>query len=81
MKCAISIPDEIFRRVDIESERLGVSRSQFFADAARLYLDDLSRRHISEQIDDFVREHGDVISDSDVSWVLEAGRSRLSKPD
>lgn len=81
MKCAISIPDEIFRRVDIESERLGVSRSQFFADAARRYLDALSRRHISEQIDDFVREHGDVISDADVSWVLEAGRSRLSKPD
>jgi metal-responsive CopG/Arc/MetJ family transcriptional regulator len=81
MKCAISIPDEIFRLVDTEAARLGVSRSQFYADAARRYLDELSRRHVSEQIDAFVREHGDVNSDSDVAWVVEAGRSHLAKPE
>jgi len=81
MKCAISVPDEIFHLVDAEAARLGVSRSQFFADAARRYLDELSRRTISERIDAFVREHGDVNSDSDVAWVVEAGRRHLAKSE
>jgi predicted transcriptional regulator len=38
MKTAISIPDDLFREVDLCSRRLKVSRSRLFADAAREYL-------------------------------------------
>jgi metal-responsive CopG/Arc/MetJ family transcriptional regulator len=38
MKTAISIPDDLYRQVDACSRRLKVSRSRFFATAAREYL-------------------------------------------
>ena len=38
MKTAISIPDELFREVELFSRRLKVSRSRLFADAVREYL-------------------------------------------
>lgn len=38
MKTAISIPDELFRQIDLCSRRLRVSRSRLLADAARQYL-------------------------------------------
>lgn len=38
MKTAISIPDELFRQVEASSRRLKLSRSRFFAAAAREYL-------------------------------------------
>lgn len=81
MKCAISLPDDVFSRVEAEAEKLGISRSQFFADAARRYLEELSRQHVTEQINAFVEKHGDVTTDPDVSWVLEAGRRHVASPD
>jgi predicted DNA-binding protein len=39
MKTAISVPDETFRRVDRAAQRLGVSRSEFYARAAERWLD------------------------------------------
>ncbi len=38
MKTAISIPDDLFRQVDLRSRQLKVSRSRLFADAVREYL-------------------------------------------
>jgi metal-responsive CopG/Arc/MetJ family transcriptional regulator len=38
MKTAISIPDDLYRQVEACSRRLKVSRSRFFATAAREYL-------------------------------------------
>ena len=38
MKTAISIPDELFREVEVCSRRLKLSRSRLFATAAREYL-------------------------------------------
>lgn len=38
MKTAISIPDELFREVELCSRRLKVSRSHLFAEAVREYL-------------------------------------------
>ncbi len=42
MKFAISVPDELFAAVDAQVEKLGISRSQFFADAAKAYLEQLT---------------------------------------
>lgn len=39
MKTAISLPDETFQRVEHAARRLGVSRSEFFAQAAERWLD------------------------------------------
>ena len=41
VKTAISLPDDTFRRVDLAAERLGISRSEFFARAAERWLDSL----------------------------------------
>jgi predicted DNA-binding protein len=41
MKTAISLSDETFQRVDHAARRLGVSRSEFFAQAAERWLDAL----------------------------------------
>ena len=38
MKTAISIPDDLYREVEACSRRLKLSRSRFFATAAREYL-------------------------------------------
>ena len=39
MKTAISLPDDTFRRVEEAAKRMGVSRSEFFAQAAERWLD------------------------------------------
>lgn len=41
MKTAISLPDDTFKRVDRAAQRMGVSRSEFFARAAERWLDAL----------------------------------------
>jgi metal-responsive CopG/Arc/MetJ family transcriptional regulator len=50
MKTAISLPDDIYDRATSRAQQLGISRSQFFADAARHYLETLDRSSLTEQI-------------------------------
>jgi metal-responsive CopG/Arc/MetJ family transcriptional regulator len=50
MKTAISVPDKTFRRVDHAAERLGMSRSEFFARAAERWLDALEDDGTTEAI-------------------------------
>ncbi len=38
MKEAISIPDDVFERVEREAERLGISRNELFTRAVRQFL-------------------------------------------
>lgn len=42
MKFAISVPDEVFQAVEAQAQKMGISRSQFFADAARQYVNELT---------------------------------------
>ena len=42
MKFAISVPDDLFAAVEAQAQKMGISRSQFFADAARQYVDKLT---------------------------------------
>jgi hypothetical protein len=39
VKFAISVPDEVFQAVEAQVQKMGISRSQFFADAARQYVE------------------------------------------
>jgi antitoxin MazE6 len=50
MKTAISLPDDTFRRVDDAAKRLGISRSEAFAQAAERWLDVLDDDGITEAI-------------------------------
>jgi len=50
MKTAISVPDDTFRRVEAASDRLGVSRSRFFTDAAEAYLKSIDRHDLTARI-------------------------------
>jgi metal-responsive CopG/Arc/MetJ family transcriptional regulator len=51
MKTAISVPDEIFEQAAGQAAELGISRSEFFARAARRYLDELAAQSLTRQID------------------------------
>jgi predicted DNA-binding protein len=61
MKTAISVPDETFQRVEQAAKRLGVSRSEFYARAARSWLDALEDEDTTEAINLAVDE---ISSDS-----------------
>jgi metal-responsive CopG/Arc/MetJ family transcriptional regulator len=50
MKTAISLPDDTFQRVDRAAKRLGVSRSEFFAQAAERWLGSLDDDGTTEAI-------------------------------
>lgn len=54
MKTAISLPDEIFERVEAAAKRLGVSRSEFFARAAERWLNDLDDDRTTEAINQVI---------------------------
>ena len=42
VKFAISVPDDVFQAVEAQAQKMGISRSQFFADAARQYVERLT---------------------------------------
>lgn len=54
MKTAISVPDETFKRVEQAAKRLGVSRSEFYARAARSWLDALDDEATTDAINDAI---------------------------
>jgi metal-responsive CopG/Arc/MetJ family transcriptional regulator len=59
MKTAISVPDEIFEQAAGRAAELGISRSEFFARAARRYLDELATWSLTSQIDQALLAAGD----------------------
>ncbi len=55
VKTAISLPDDTFRRVERAVERLGISRSEFFARAAEGWLAALEEEDTTEAINRALR--------------------------
>ncbi len=51
MKTAISVPDDLFERVEQRLEDLGMNRSEFYATAARAFLDKLEAESLTAEID------------------------------
>jgi len=51
MKTAISIPDDVFDAADEMAKRLGLSRSQLYANAVREYLDAHRSRGVTARLD------------------------------
>lgn len=78
MKTAISVPDETFDRASRRAQQLGISRSEFFATAAKRYLEDLDRESLTSRIDQALALVGD---DPDTTLAADAGRARLAGDD
>ena len=76
MKTAISVPDEVFERVDAKAEELGVSRSEFFTQAARKYLEELESRSLTNQFNEALALAGD---DDSNAVAAAYGRMRLAE--
>jgi predicted DNA-binding protein len=78
MKTAISLPDATFERATEKSKELGISRSEFFARAAEVYLDELAGHSLTRQIDEALQTAG---TDESSSAAVAAGRRRLAGDD
>jgi hypothetical protein len=78
MKTAISVPDEIFNQVGSRAAELGISRSEFFARAARQYLDQLADASLTQQIDAAIEAAG---ADDSGHAATAAGRAFLAAVD
>jgi metal-responsive CopG/Arc/MetJ family transcriptional regulator len=78
MKTAISVPDDTFEQATRQAADLGISRSEFFARAARRYLDELASRSLTQQVDEALEAVG---GDDSAAMAAEAGRRRLAAED
>jgi predicted DNA-binding protein len=78
MKTAISLPDATFERATEKSKELGISRSEFFARAAEVYLDELAGHSLARQIDEALEITG---IDESSSAAVSAGRRLLAGDD
>lgn len=78
MKTAISLPDETYEQATRQAAELGISRSEFFARAARRYLDDLAEESLTQQIDEALDAAG---PDDSAVEAVAAGRGRLAAED
>jgi Arc/MetJ family transcription regulator len=78
MKTAISLPQDTFEQATKQAADLGISRSEFFARAARRYLDELAAGSLTQQIDEALETAG---PDDSAAAAAAAGRSRLARQD
>jgi Arc/MetJ family transcription regulator len=78
VKTAISVPDETFEQATRQAAELGISRSEFFARAARRYLDELAARSLTQQVDEALQRAG---RDDSAAAAASAGRQRLAARD
>jgi metal-responsive CopG/Arc/MetJ family transcriptional regulator len=78
VKTAISVPYDIFEQATRKAAELGISRSEFFARAARRYLDELASRSLTQQVNEALQAAG---GDDSAATAAEAGRRRLAAAD
>ena len=76
IKTAISVPDEIFRRVDERAAALGMSRSEFYSRAAEGFLERLDSQSRVEAINDALARSG-VRAASGAASVGQVGLEQL----
>jgi metal-responsive CopG/Arc/MetJ family transcriptional regulator len=57
MKTAISIPDPLFNSVERMAHRLNVSRSEFFANAAKAYIDQVKNQSVTDRLNKVYSEN------------------------
>lgn len=76
MRMGISLPDTLIEQVDAARRSLGISRTEFFVDAAVRLLGELEASSITAQIDQALA----LLGDADVAErAAAAGRERLRR--
>ena len=65
MKTAISLPDEVFEAAERAAKKLGVSRSEFYANAVREFVERYGREGITETLNSVYS-----VEDSDIDGPL-----------
>lgn len=78
VKTAISVPDDTFEQATRQAAELGISRSEFFARAARRYLDELASRSLTQQVNEALEA---AAGDDSAAAAAEAGRKGLAAGD
>jgi metal-responsive CopG/Arc/MetJ family transcriptional regulator len=78
VKTAISLPDDTYAQASRRAAELGISRSEFFARAARRYLDELASQSLTQQIDEALET---ATADDSNAAAAAAGRSYLTAQD
>ena len=78
VKTAISLPDDTYAQATRRAAELGISRSEFFARAARRYLDELASPSLTQQIDEALQAAG---GDDSNAAAAAVGRSYLAGQD
>ena len=76
VKTAISLPDDTYEQASRRAAELGISRSEFFARAARRYLDELASQSLTSQINEALQA-----SDDSNAAAAAAGHSYLAAQD
>ena len=74
---SISRPDDTYEQATRQAAELGISRSEFFARAARSYLDQLAAHSLTQQIDDALQ----ATDDNSNAAAAAAGRRHLAGQD
>lgn len=64
MKTAISIPDKLFRSADALAKRLGISRSELYANAVTDFLSRHQGRQVTARLDAVYGEEDSSLSPS-----------------
>ena len=77
VKTAISLPDDTYEQATRQAAELGISRSEFFARAARSYLDQLAAQSLSQQINEALQ----ATEDDSNAAAAAAGRRHLADQD
>ena len=77
MKTAISLPDDTYEQATRQAAELGISRSEFFARAARNYLNQLAVQSLTQQINEALQG----ASDDSNAAASAAGRRYLAAQD
>ncbi len=77
MKTAVSIPDDVFEKVERFARRAKRSRSEVFSSALREYM----ARHAPDEVTDAINRAVDEIGDQKDGFVAEAARRVLEKTD
>jgi hypothetical protein len=62
MKTGISIPDKVFRSADALAKRLGITRSELYANAITEFLSKHQSRHVTARLDAVYAEEDSSLS-------------------
>lgn len=57
MKTAVSLPDDLYERAEQAAQQLGVNRSQLYARALTMYLQDTGPDPVTEKLNELAAEH------------------------